>query len=402
MRNHPQRQRQRHRNRAWAIGFSFIALHALCAAPWIARADGPPPRDLESPAAQRLGASDASEYWDLTIELSGDYRVMARFLITNQGPGKLNGIAVGHVISSGGEVTHFRNGRLSNRWTLSKDGLDLDIGKSHLDMHPPRYRLKVNKSDAKIHLTFAPNALYRLPKQVTKKGYRVDLLALGAATKGTIQLAGMSEPASVTGWTTLTHTVAKRSETGLGLRRIELISQRGKLPVYIADFLDPGGKRSSWLGYLEPGCESAFGASPTSPDEPNPGTPVQKTVESSDQPCPRRIVERTAFDLMLGDAIQPPSKSGGKEPYWIPRILTLTGKDVDGRVLLAERFLRHEPLDDLPGPIRFFASLRTKPRRVWSVANFEVTIPSSLNSKPIQFQGQGVATVSFLNPVTRP
>ncbi|MFT5696204.1 MAG: hypothetical protein ACI9QQ_002184, partial [Myxococcota bacterium] len=57
---------------------------------------------------------------------------------------------------------------------------------------------------------------------------------------------------------------------------------------------------------------------------------------------------------------------------------------------------------DLPGPIRWLAGLSTKPKRVWSEALFEVTIRSSSDTKPIQFQGQGVATASYLNPVTRP
>jgi hypothetical protein len=382
----------------WVIGLLVgFEVHPL-----LASADGPPPHDHASPAARQLGGGNASEYWDLSVELALNYKIMVRFLITNQGPGTRNGIAVGHVISPNGDITHFRNGRLSNRWTLSEDGLDLDIGKSHLDLHPPRYKLKVNKSDAKIRLSFAPNVLHRLPKKLTKKDYRIDLLALGAATHGTIQLSAMTEPLPITGWATLTHTIAKRGETSLALRRIELISQRGEIPVYIADFLDPAGKRSSWLGYLEPGCEQANEAVQATEVEPNPGTPVQKSLGSSDPSCLRRVVERTVFDLSLGDAIQPRSKGGGKQPYWIPLTLTLKGKDVGGRVLLAERFLQHDPLDDLPGPIRFLAGLSTKPRRVWSVANFEVTIPPSLNSKPIQFQGHGVATVSFLNPVTRP
>lgn len=388
--------------RCWTTIWALGALIAFEAAPLLARADDPPPRGLASPAARQLSAGDASEYWDLTVELKEGYRVMVRFLITNQGPGKLNGIAVGHVISPQGKVTRFRNGRLRNRWTLSEDGLDLDIGKSQLDMHPPRYKLKVNKSDARIRLSFVPNVLYRLPKELATKDYRIDLLALGAPVRGTIQLEGMGEHLPVAGWASLTHTVSRHSETRIGLRRIELFSQRGEMPLYVVEFLDPAGRRTHWLGYLEPGCDAAFSLRGSIASKPNPGTPVQKSQEFSDEPCLRRLIARTAFDLTPGDAIQPRSKRGGKNPYWIPRILELGGKDAGGRVQLGERFLQHEPLDDLPGPIRFFARLSTRPRRVWSPANFEVTIAPSLNSKPILFQGQGVATVSFLNPVTRP
>ena len=400
----PNSDRKRVRNLAMG------ALLVLATAAPLALADGPPPRDLASPAARRLNHGSASEYWDLTIELEQGYIVVARFLITNQGPGSQNGVAVGHVISPGGEIAKFRNGKLEKSWTLSEDGRRLDIKKCHLDMHAPRYTLQVDKSSSRLDLSFAPNTLYPLPRQLLGRKYRVDLLALGAEVRGSIKLAGMTEPARVNGWATLTHTISKGAETDLGLRRIELLSQRGDHPFYLADFLSPSGKRSRWLGYLESGCETARAPGQLTQRGPNHPTSVQKLFESSDLPCLRRLVARTAFDLTLGDAIQPPPSHDGKDPYWIPHVITLNGlgpggtgsKGGGGRILLKERFLQHDPLKDLPGPIRFLAGLSTKPKRVWSVANFEVTIPPSSNSKPIQIQGQGVATVSFLNPVTRP
>jgi hypothetical protein len=391
---------------SWAAG----ALLAITAVAPLAFADGPPPRELASPAARRLDPGGASEYWDLTIELEQGYRVTARFLITNQGPGKQSGVAVGHIVSPGGEIAKFHNGKLQRRWTLSEDGRRLDIGKCHLDMSSPYYRLKVNRSYAGMNLSFAPNALYRLPKQLLGRKYRVDLLALGAPVRGTIKLANMTEPLAVEGWATLTHTISRDTETKLGLRRIELISQRGDHPLYIANFLNPAGKQSRWLGYLEPGCDPAMSSGNSAKSEPNHSSSVQKVSESTEAPCLRRLIEKTAFDLALGDAIQTPLKRGEKNPYWIPHVIDLKGlgtggpgqQDGIGRVHLADRFLQHEPLADLPGPIRFLAGLSTKPLRVWSTAKFEVTIRPSLNSEPIQIQGQGVATVSFLNPVTRP
>ncbi|MCP4035885.1 MAG: hypothetical protein GY733_03025 [bacterium] len=269
-------------------------------------------------------------------------------------------------------------------------------------MHPHQYRLKVSKPDAKIRLSFAPNTLHRLPGDLIEKDYRVDLLALGAAVRGTLQLEGMSEPVPVEGWATLTHTISARSETDMALRRIEILSQKGENPLYVADFLDPAGGHSSWLGYLDPGCDTVIAPSEPSQEEQNRGALVQEPSEASDKPCLRILRSRTAFDLASRGAIHPPSKRGGQTSYWIPPALTLEGQGVGGRVLLKERFLRHDPLGDLPGPIRFLARLSTKPRRVWSPAQFEVTIVPSLNSKPILFQGQGVAAVSFLNPVTRP
>jgi hypothetical protein len=264
-----------------------------------------------------------------------------------------------------------------------------------------------------IELGFAPNVLYRLPKELLANRYRIDLLALGSAVRGTIKLAGMTSPIAVEGWATLTHTISNGSETELNLRRIELFSQRGEYPLYVADFLDPAGKRSRWLAYLEPDCEADSASQQPAQGEPNRTTSVQKFAGSSDLACLRRLSERTAFDLSLGDAIQPLPRRDGNNPYWIPRVINLNNfeglglegdqrNDGGGRILLKERFLQYEPLGDLPGPIRFLAGLSTKPKRVWSAAMFEVTIPPSLNSTPIQIQGQGVATVSFSNPVTRP
>lgn len=373
-----------------------------------ALADGPPPRDLESPAAQRMRGGNASEYWDLTIELEQGYVVVARFLITNQGPGKQSGVAVGYAISPDGKIAKFQNGKLQSGWRLSRDGKRLDIGKCHLDMQGTRYTLSVTKSSPAIELTFEPNALYRLPKRLLGRKYRVDLLALGAPVSGTLRLSGMRQPMNAVGWATLTHTVSSAAETDANARRIELFAQRGENPLYIADFLSPAGKRSRWLGYLESpssGCDPAVDSPQPRRRDPDTGAPLQNQDKGKSPRCLRRLIERTAFDLALGDAIQPPPTRAGKDPYWIPLEFNLKGlgpeglgrEGIGGRVARGKRLLEHDPLGDLPGPIRFLAGLSTKPRRVWSAAMFDVTISSSLNSKPIQVQGQGISTVSYLN-----
>lgn len=405
------------KHRFWVLS-AVAALAISLTAPSHSQADGPPPRDLATPEARKLSGNDDSEYWDLTAELEQGYWVMARFQITNEGPGDQNGTAVGHVISPDGEKTQFRNGRLKSGWTLSQDGLDLDIGRSHLDLHGPKYKLKVNKPDARVRLSFSPNALYRLPKSVTGKGYEVDLLALGATASGSVQLEGMPEPVLLSGRATLTHTVSKRSETDLNLRRTELFYQPGAQPgapassdpssqpagqpLYITTFLHPRGMRTQWLATLEPGCDPSLLAAPAGPPAGDPEGPAETATKAPESRCVREITTTNEFDLVAGDAKNRPSKRDSSDSYWIPPGFDIKGKGVEGRVQLEERILRHDPLDDLPGPIRFLAGLSTKPRRVWSTAEFEVRLPPSLNSKPILFQGQGVATVSFLNPVTRP
>ena len=394
---------------------SVFLLSTLCPLPSLA--GGPPPRDLATPEARRLTGVDASEYWDLNIELEQGYRVFARFLITNEGPGKQNGTAVGHVISPSGKTTQFRNGRLESGWELSRDGLDLDIGKSHLDLHAGMYQLKVNKSDAMIRFHFAPNALFTVPKTVTGKNYRVDLLALGAATSGTIQVKGMATPVSLRGRTTATHTVSKTAETDVNIRRTEFVFQplemaaQNESALYISSFLSPRGNRTRWLAVLKPDCDHAFAAAPANPATKSPAGAGKTAAKAPKSQCVRKIEARSGFDLVPGHAKNPPSSKIGSKSYWIPPKFslqeTLQGKGVEGEIKLGERILRHMPLDDLPGPIRFIAGLRTKPRRIWSTAEFDVRLPPSLDTnqsqfKPNQFQGQGVATVSFLNPVPRP
>ena len=43
---------------------------------------------------------------------------MARFLVTNEGPGKHTAAVVGHVVFPDGHTVKFRKGRFSGRWQL--------------------------------------------------------------------------------------------------------------------------------------------------------------------------------------------------------------------------------------------------------------------------------------------
>jgi len=380
---------------------------ALAGVALASHADSAPARELASAAAQRIGVAKGSEYWDLTVELENDYRVMARFLVTNQGPGKQNGTAVGHVISPDGSTIKFRNGRLQSGWTLSEDGLDLDIGKSHLDMHLPRYQLRVNKRASRIRIAFAPNTLHPLPKKLGGPNYRIDLLALGARVSGSIQLESMAEAIHVEGWATLTHTVAKRSETDLMRRRIEVFSQRGPRPLYAIQLLDPGGTNSSFLAWLEPGCDPAFDSEL-----------FPRGNKASDPACLRTLRTTNHVELIPEKFSDEKKKRSKKASYRVPNVLSISPKeqfdpksagvatekelDISGIVTLGKRLLAYEPLDDLPGALRFLAGLSTKPRRVWSPARFAVTLPPAPDTTTLTIQGQGVATVSFTNRIKNP
>jgi hypothetical protein len=351
-----------------------------------------PPAEIPDPAARLPKGGSAVEYWDLTSEFDSGHRLFVRFAVTNEGPGDQLGFATGELVSPKGEVTHFRNGRQKSRWTLSRDRLRLDIGKSHLDLHGPRYRLEVAKSYVKIDLSFPPRAGMAMPAHVAPEGSSLDLLALAAPTEGTIWLEGMSNGLKLHGRTAAVHTVMRKSETMVTRRTIELLSQgspqgapqqssprseqspNGLQALYVVDFTAPSGKRSRWLRAVK-------------------GAGISGQSD--------RLISETAFEMDLGGNLFPPGKKGKSKEYWIPDQLGLSGDRVAGEATLGEALVERDPLSDLPQPLRFFAGRKSSPRRVWSTANFAVTLHPGSGPPPLQFQSRGVATVNFTNPLTR-
>jgi hypothetical protein len=340
-------------------------------------AKGAPPaaQPRINPGAQLPGGRSASEYWDLTISLDSGHRVVTRFMITNVGPGSGNGVAVGFVIAPDGSTTQFRNGRQKSGWSLSRNGLRLDVGKSHLHLDPPRQRLQVRKGDVKLDLTFVLGSSVSIPSDLTSKQYRIDLLGLAVPIEGSLWLAGMADPLEVTGRLTLTHTISRAREADLALRRIEIFSEEGPVDFYAVDLMNPEGESATWMALRDrSGAESA----------------------------PDSLITRRDFHVTL--AIRGPSliQSGSKTPYPMPKKLILGNSEVKGSVLFGDQILRHDPLEDLPQPFRFIVGRASQPRRVWSEAGIEVTIGAASGREPRQVQGNGVTAVSFLNPLTRP
>jgi len=349
----------------------------------------PPRVEAPDPAARLPKGGSAVEYWDLTSEFDSGHHLFVRFAITNEGPGDQLGFATGELIDPEGESTHFRNGRQKSRWTLSRDRLRLDIGKSHLDLHGPRYRLEVTKSYVKIDISFAPRAGMVIPAGVAPEGYGLDLLALASPTEGTIWLEGMSNGLKLQGRTAAVHTVVRNSETKLVQRRIELFSQRSLrqssqqspretgTALYVVDFTAPSGKRSRWLRALD---------------------------ETRGPGQDDRLISETRFDIDLGGDLFPPGKNGRKrrhEDYWIPGHLGLRGDAVMGKATLTEALVERDPLSDLPQPLRFLAGRKSSPRRVWSMAKITVTLKPGSGPLPLQFQNRGVAAINFTNALTR-
>jgi hypothetical protein len=334
-----------------------------------------PREEAPDPAARLPEGGSAVEYWDLTADLDSGYHLFVRFAITNEGPGDQLGFATGELVDAEGRVTHFRNGRTRSRWTLSSDRLRMDIGKSHLDLHGPRYRLEVTKSYVKIDLSFPPRAGTTIPQGVLPKGYAVDLLALASPVEGTIWLKGMSKGLKVQGQIAAVHTVVQKSEAQLMRRRIELFAQKRDAALYVADFTTPSGKRSHWLCALD-------------------GSSGSEQID--------KLMTETAFDIELSGDLFPPGKAGKHKNYWVPRRVELSADVVEGEASLTRSLVESDPLSDLPQPLRYFAGRKSSPRRVWSSASFAVTLHPRLGQAPLHIQDIGVAAIDFTTPLTRP
>jgi hypothetical protein len=106
------------RLRARAVGCAIAVATLLVPFPAISKERGD--------RLSRISDGDAaSEYWDIVARFEPDYSLFARFLITNEGPGKRTAIASWYLTDPQGELFTFRNGRREQRWTLSQAGFDI-------------------------------------------------------------------------------------------------------------------------------------------------------------------------------------------------------------------------------------------------------------------------------------
>jgi hypothetical protein len=341
----------------------------------------PVPESFGATGAALPAHESGSEYWDITAQMDSGHWIFARFQITNDGPGDRIGVALGHVILPDGRSSKFRNGRLRKRWTLAEDRMRLDIGSSHLDLHRPRFRLQVEKHHVMIDLWIESTPFERLPSDLTGSDYSVDLLSLGGTSTGNLWLEGMPGPISLEGRTTLTHTISRRDEPKLTQRRIEVILQNGPVTLYAAEFLSPAGAVTGWLA-----------ARLINPDA-NAG--LSDIFSNSS-------VFTSPLELHLGptNETQKVSKSDVNTGYWIPHTLEFQSRGPAGKVQVEGSLLRHDPLEDLPAPVRWLVGLRMRPMRVWSRAEIEVTLSPSSGPDSLPLRGRGVVATSYLNALT--
>ena len=352
---------------AWLVTLALVAL-----APARTGAGGgapPPPLD---PAARLPSGGSAFEYWDLTAQLDSGHRVVARFLISNAGPGDQLGAALGYLIQPDGTHQKFKNGRTRSNWKLSSDRLFLDIGSSHLDLHHPEGRLQISKSNVKIDLGFRHAGGESVPPEVLPEGYQLELLAAAAPIQGTIWLKGLPEPIPVRGQVALVHSWSRRAEQKLLLRRIEFFSLSREHPMYLLDLTTPKGKRTRWFHLT--------------------GSQDREATASHET-----LLSRSNFELRLEGSL-----ADEKGAYWTPQEMQLNAAALGGQIELGATLMRHNPLGPIPMVVRWLVSRGMRPQQVWATSRYDVTVSPSRGSSALQYQGSGVTMVTFLNRVTAP
>jgi hypothetical protein len=322
--------------------------------------------DAADRGLSRLGTgSSAQEYWDIVARFDSNYSLFTRFLITNEGPGERTAVASWYLVAPDGVMVPFRNGRRRSRWSLSSDGARIEIGSSVFDQRGSVHSLEYEsgKRGIRVKLRFTPEGPVARADLGSAGDYAVDLLDVGTPVVGTIWLEGMAEPLAVSGSISVTHNWMERSETDLALRRIDFSSEdQGDASVYLSHLTEPSGERHSWLVVERRGG----------------------------------IVHRTeAFEVEVE------AERVGSAPYPLPTRLKIVGDGIEGTITPGPRLVQVDPLRDIPQPFRFLLSFKTRPQRVWAQASYQVTIRADPDLPAITLQGNGIATVTYLNPLPK-
>lgn len=385
----PSAHTHRRRPPRWArvvrvVAFGLIALAASVAPP--ARSDAPGPLD---PAARLLHGSDASESYNLYVELETGHRITQQFLITNAGPGDHSAVALGHLVEPGRAPFRYENGRREGRWTLSEDRLFFDIAASHLDLHRPEGELRITKDviEIRVHFDFAPEDFdARVPADRLPPAYHVDVLAVGAPARARIHAPWMDDELVTQGRVWLNHTWMTREEAELLERRVDL--------------------------YGHANGTSFYGLS----------------VQREKVPATAWMASWTACGGMIESRINVPDRwrdsegirAGQPEPeYPLPAGFEFSRGDRTGQISLGREWLRFDPLSVIPQPFRWFIRRTSKPRQVWADASIGGTLFAAPGSPSLPHTGEsesgcnskreietetaersvtGVASITFLNP----
>lgn len=175
----------------------------------------------------------------------------------------------------------------------------------------------------------------------------------------------MEAPIAPSGRAALSRTRMDESEARLALRRFDFVSQHEDTALAFYDLTTAGGKRRSWL-----------------------------FIEKSG----RILYEIADLEMSLRGSLP-----RWREPrYPIRAVLHVRHSEVNAEIELGRILVQHEPLQDLPQPLRFLLSFRTRPKRVWTNSPFEVKVKAGSDRSYVRVRGTGIVSVAFLNPLPSP
>jgi hypothetical protein len=334
-----------------------VALAVAVAAPAAAdsRSFGSASRSIDGALSARLSAADtATEYWDVTAWFESGERFLARFMITNQGPGDRTAAAFGYVLLADGRALPFKWGRLRDQWKIDPKGRSMKIGKARLDLSGSSMLVSV---DSKKHGVVARLEIERaLPlgrSEDLEIHYEIEYAAPGPA-RGTIETDAGSR--AVVGSAAVVHTSLPRLEAELIRRRDEVVARTATHALYLSSIVRLDGTRRTLLATHHPDRDDHGGTFAT--------------------------LELDGPDL------------DGDPRYPVASLWTVQQDANRYDVALRKELLRMNPLEILPLPFRLLLSLGNAPQRVWANATVEL---EGIGSKdPITLDGIAIST--FANP----
>ncbi|HYD47339.1 MAG TPA: hypothetical protein VEB21_03285 [Terriglobales bacterium] len=304
--------------------------------------------------ARYSDAPSATEYWDLSARMDSGHHLFARFFITNEGPGIHTAAGIGTLIQPDGAIVPFRWGRRKGDWTLSADGLLIDIASLVLDMRgqPRRFELDSDKRGIKIHLSFESRGR-SVSGDNTPVPHHFDVLEMAAPIEGSIWVKGMPEAVRTHGVVTLTHAWMDTAESDLVQRQVEVVFTHSDMAVYATDFRGPNGTAWGWLAVRERG---------------------------------EIVAHASVRERGFGEAL------GGPSRYPLPRTVRL---DAEGALLtmtVARELLRLNPIEVVPQPFRFVLSLKMNPQKISATGDCALKLGSR------EIRGGCSTAVTYLNP----
>lgn len=315
------------------------------------------PRPSGQLAAVASSADQAMEYWDVTAWFDSGERVLARFLVTNQGPGERTAAAVGHVVLADGSTMPFQWGRRQGSWTLGADGRHLEIGKATLDLTGPAIVVTVRSKKRGIDLRLAIERSNGEASAHDLASTYATAVVMPAPAGGELGLGGSAARGPLVGSGAVTHTWMDRAEGELLLRRDELFARDGDTSLYLSiRTLADGSRKPTLLAHR--------GGHSLSRDH----------------------------DLTL-------TLDGATGPYPVASAWGATTAGVDVRATLGRELLRVNPLAILPQPFRFLLALGGRPQRVWADARVSLDLKAEEAAPALRAELRGIATTAFARPV---